>query len=80
MICVEHGKSVIEQPERHGKSYVQWLGDSRKPSHRDLLRSTMDDALEKKPGSFDALLALLESDGYEIKRGKQPSFCKAGQK
>lgn len=80
MICVEHGKSVIEQPERHGKAYVQWMGDGRKPSHRDLLRSAMDDALEKKPRSFDALLALLESEGYEIKWGKQPSFRKAGQK
>ena len=80
MICVEHGKSVIKQPERHGKAYVQWLGDSRKFSHRDLLRSAMDDALEKKPESFEALLALLEGDGYEIKRGKQLSFRKAGQK
>ena len=80
MICVEHGKSVIKQPERHGKAYVQWLGDSRKLSHRDLLRSAMDDALEKKPESFEALLALLEGDGYEIKRGKQLSFRKAGQK
>ena len=62
MICVEHGKSVIEQPERHGKSYVQWLGDSRKPSHRDLLRSAMDDALEKKPGSFDVGLDCLQKN------------------
>lgn len=80
MICVEHGKSIIEQPEHHGKTYAQWLGDSRKPSHRALLCSAIDSALEKKPESFETLLALLEGDGYQIKRGKQVSFRKAGQK
>lgn len=33
----------------------------------------------RMPESFEALLVLLEGDRYEIKQGKQPSFCKAGQ-
>ena len=42
-----------------------------KPSHRDLLRAAIDDALAKKPADLDALLKLLRESGCEVsKRGK----------
>lgn len=34
-ICIENGYSIVENPKRHGKSYNKWLGDKKKPSHRE---------------------------------------------
>lgn len=80
MICVEHGKSIIKHPQRHGRTYVDWLGVKHRISNRDTLREAIDATLAQKPATFDDLLSLLEKDGYTIKRGKQPSFRKDGQK
>ena len=80
-ICIENGYSIVENPKEHGgKSYDQWLGDQKKPSHRELLRMAIDHAMEQKPKSFDELLVLLHDAGYEIKQGKNPSFRGEGQK
>lgn len=80
-ICIENGYSIVENPKEHGsKSYDQWLGDQKKPSHRELLRMTIDRAMEQKPKNFDDLLALLRDAGYEIKPGRNPSFRGEGQK
>ena len=70
-ICIENGLSIVENPKPHGKSYNKWLGDQAKPSHREQLRTMIDQALEKKPADFDALLKLLEEMGCEVsKRGQ----------
>ena len=70
-ICIENGLSIVENPKPHGKSYNKWLGDQAKPSHRELLRVAIDQALEQKPGSLDELLKLLQESGCEVsKRGK----------
>ena len=54
-----------------GKSYDQWLGDQAKPSHRELLRAAIDNALAQKPTDLDELLKLLRESGCEVsKRGK----------
>ena len=46
-------------------------GEQAKPSHRELLRAAIDDALAKKPADLDALLKLLRESGCEVsKRGK----------
>ncbi len=74
LICTEHELSVIENPQRRGRSYNKWLGSNAKPSHRELLRAAVDAALAKKPRDFDALLALLQAEGYTVKRGKELSF------
>lgn len=80
-ICVQHGKSIIENPKRHGQSYNKWLGDQAKPAHRDLLRAAIDDALNKRPADFDALLKLLQEDGCEVvRRGKTYSLRAPGRK
>ena len=58
-ICIENGYSIVENPKRHGKSYNKWLGDKKKPSHRERICAAIDDALTQKPDSFEALLELL---------------------
>ena len=75
IICVEHQLSIVENPKRHGKSYNKWLGDQAKPGHRELLRTVIDAALEKKPADLSELLKLMQEDGCEVKRrGKRYSF------
>ena len=63
-ICIENGYSIVENPKRHGKSYNKWLGDKKKPSHRERICAVIDDALAQKPDSFEALLELLRQAGY----------------
>ena len=73
-ICLEHKLSVIENPKRGNHSYNRWLGDKAQPSHRELLRAAIDDALQKKPDSFEAFLKLIEAAGYTVKIGKNITF------
>lgn len=69
--AIENGLSIVENPNPHGKSYDQWLGDQAKPSHRELLRTAIDNALAQKPADLDELLKLLRESGCEVsKRGK----------
>lgn len=65
-ICIENGLSIVENPKSHGKSYNKWLGDRAKPSHRELLRVMIDQALEQKPADFDELLKMLAEMGCEV--------------
>ena len=70
-ICIENGLSIVENPKLHGKSYNKWLGDQAKPSHRELLRVAIDNALSQSPIDFEELLKLLQESGCEVsKRGK----------
>lgn len=73
-ICIQNGCSIVENPKAKGKSYDKWLGDKKKPSHRERICFAIDDALAKNPESFDALLEFLCQAGYEIKHGKVPSL------
>ena len=66
-LCIENGYSIVENPQRHGKSYNKWLGDDAPIPHRERLRYVIDQALAQHPESFDALLDLLRQAGYEIK-------------
>lgn len=79
-LCIENGLSVVENSQRRGKRYNQWLGDAAKPTHRENLRAAIDAARTQKPADFDALLSLLQAAGYEIKRGKVPSLRGSDQK
>lgn len=67
-ICVEHGLSIVENPQRHGKSYNKWRGERAEPPHRELLRYAIDDALSKRPADFEAFLKQLTESGCEIRR------------
>ena len=79
-ICIENGYSIVENPKRHGKSYNKWLGDKKKPSHRERICAAIDDALAQKPDSFEALLEQLRQAGYEVKGKKVPSLLGGEQK
>ena len=79
-ICIENGYSIVENPQPHGQSYNKWLGDQKKPSHRERICFAIDDALLQKPESFDALLKLLREAGYEIKGTANPSLRGGAQK
>lgn len=65
-ICIENGLSIVENPKRRGKSYDQWLGNQAKPTHRELLRAAIDNALSQKPADLDELLKLLRESGCEV--------------
>lgn len=73
-ICIENGYSIVDNPKPRGKSYDKWLGDQSKPSHRELLCAAIDGALQEQPADWEALLKLLQDAGYEIRKGKNPSF------
>lgn len=79
-ICIQNGYSIVENPKGKGKTYDKWLGDKKKPSHRERICFAIDDALAKKPESFNELLDLLCLAGYEIKHGKVPSLRGKEQK
>ena len=79
-ICIENGYSIVENPKGKGKTYDKWLGDQKKPSHRERICFAIDEALAKKPQSFEELLELLRQSGYQIKDGKVPSLLGGDQK
>lgn len=69
--------SVITNPQRGSSAYNKWHGFKGKPSHRELLRIAIDEALEQKPHDFDAFLVLLAEQGFKIKKGKHLTFTHA---
>ena len=80
-ICLEHKLSVIENPGRGRKSYDEWQGPDAKLSQRERLRLAIDEALRKRPESFDALLQLLREAGYTVDTsGKHITFLYPGSK
>lgn len=79
-ICIQNGYSIVENPKGKGQTYDKWLGNQKKPSHRERICYAIDDALAQKPESFEALLKLLEDAGYQIKGGKVPSILGGDQK
>lgn len=79
-ICIENGYSIVENPKGKGKTYDKWLGDQKKPTHRERICFAIDDALTKHPASFNELLKLLQEAGYAVKGGKVPSLLGEEQK
>lgn len=69
-----------EDVDCKSKTYDKWLGDQKKPSHRERICYSIDDALAQKPKSFEELLELLHRSGYQIKGGKVPSLLGGDQK
>ena len=81
LICLERNLSVISNPGRGtNTSYGRWLGDKKQPSHRDVLRAAIDDALARKPKTFDELIRLVRESGYRVSEGKSVTFYKPRQK
>ena len=81
LICIEHGLSVIANPQRYTHpTYGKWLGEKKPPSHRDVLRADIDAALARKPKSFDELLGLLRQSGWEVSAGAHITFRRDEQR
>ena len=78
-LCIQNGLSIIEQPKGYSKSYNKWLGNEAKTSQRDGLRAAIDAALERQPKDFEEVLTMLQTDGWEVKRGKRISLKGKGQ-
>lgn len=79
-ICFENGYSIVENPKGKGLTYDKWLGEKKKPSHRERICAAIDETLAQNPASFDALLELLAQAGYTVKKGKVPSLLGVEQK
>ena len=81
LICLEHSLSVIANPRRYTHpTYDKWLGDKKPPSHRDVLRAAIDDALVRKPKTFEELLQFVRENGYGVSENRGITFYRDGQK
>ena len=78
-ICMEHKLSVILNPKPSRGHYGKWLGEQKQPTFSDRLRQDIDSVLKQKPKDFEHFLTLMQSTGYEVKRGAHISFKGAGQ-
>ena len=79
LICLEHNLSVIANPRRYTHpTYDKWLGDKKQPSHRDVLRAAIDDALAREPKTLDDLLQLVGESGSRITFEPAISLVKGG--
>ena len=82
IICLEHNLSVIKSPKRGNHSYGKWLGEHKKPSNRDYIRTAIDEALRQDPKSFEELYSILKAE-YDVEvdsSGKYTKFRCEGQK
>lgn len=81
LICFERNLSVISNPGRNSNTnYGHWLGDKKQPSHHDVLRAAIDDALARKPETFEELLQFVRENGYRVSENRGITFYKDGQK
>ena len=80
IICLEHGLSVIENPQpSKGKNYAKWLG-KKEPSWQQKLRDKIDEVL---PGcaTFEDFISVMKLAGYKVNdKRKHITFSAPGQK
>lgn len=77
-ICLEHGLSIVV-PKPY-KERTKRTTHPERESFRAVLCTSIDEAMEKKPKDFAALITLLAEAGYEYKSGKHPALRGKGQK
>ncbi len=68
-LCEAHGLSVIVPGPDKGKSYIEHTAAKAGSSYKAKLKATID-RLIPACSSLEDLLARLQQEGYEIKRGK----------
>ena len=68
-LCKEHGLSVIVPGRDKGKSYIEHQAAQNGTSYKTKLKAAID-RLIPVSSSLEDLLARLQREGYEIKRGK----------
>ena len=74
-LCQEHGLSVIVPGQGKGKSYIEHTAAKAGTSYKARLKAAID-RLIPACKDLEDLLAHLQQEGYEIKRGKYIS-CRA---
>lgn len=80
-LCMEHGLSVVDEPQPSKSHYGDWLGDGQKPSYQEQLRRIIDTVLEEKPKDFSEFLKQLTDYGVTVNTDRKNLRLKApGQK
>lgn len=73
-LCEQYGLSVIKKESCLGsKNYYEYKQFQKGNSYKNNLKNAIDECI-KKAKDYDEFLLLMESLGYEIKRGKHISF------
>lgn len=65
-LCLEHGLSVVGDPQASKSNYATWLGDDQKLSYQEQLRRIIDTVLEEKPKDFSDFLEKLKAYGVTV--------------
>lgn len=65
-LCLEHGLSVVGDPQASKSNYATWLGDDQKLSYQEQLRRIIDIVLEEKPKDFADFLEKLKAYGVTV--------------
>lgn len=77
-ICAAHGLSVIANPASKGKSYKEWMEAKKGTSWKAVLQENLLSCLQSA-SDFPALVAAMESLGYEAKENGKLYFRAPGQ-
>ncbi len=76
-LCLEHGLSVVDEPQPSKSHYGDWLGDGQKPSYQEQLRRIIDTVLEEKPRDFSEFLKRLTDYGVTVNTDRKNLRLKA---
>ena len=64
-ICAEHGKSVIKETTRTGKTYAEWMHERKGDSWKATIKKDIDDCILISR-SYEEFLQRMRDKGYEI--------------
>ena len=64
-ICAEHGKSVIKETTRTGKTYAEWMHERKGDSWKAKIKKDIDECILVSR-SYDEFLQRMRDKGYEI--------------
>ncbi|MBR4341879.1 MAG: relaxase/mobilization nuclease domain-containing protein, partial [Lachnospiraceae bacterium] len=64
-ICAEHGKSVIKETTRTGKTYAEWMHERKGDSWKAKIKKDIDDCILISR-SYEEFLQRMKDKGYEI--------------
>lgn len=64
-ICAEHGKSVIKETTRTGKTYAEWMHERKGDSWKAKIKKDIDDCILISR-SYEEFLQRMRDKGYEI--------------
>ena len=62
---------TLDDPKPSKGHYGTWLGGTKEPTSRDLLKQIIDRALEQTPATFEDFIKLLEAEKCEFKQSRR---------